>query len=147
MKNQKIPTGSKFTVVRQLCNYIPNHLVPQLARETGVDEQARTYEEWSHIVTLCYAQVTHSIGLNDVCDALQLNSGPLSAIRGATPPTRNNLSHANKVRDAAMAEKLFWAVYEHLGTSRPSLSAAKPPSGLRADSSERFIWWTRRRFN
>ena len=99
MKKQKIPTASKFTIVRQLCNYIPNHLVPKLARETGVDEQARTYDEWSHVVTLCYAQVTHSIGLNDVCDALQLNSGPLSAIRGATPPTRNNLSHANKVRD------------------------------------------------
>src|ERR1035441_10932459 len=92
MKNQKLPTASKFSIVRQLCNYIPNHLVPKLARETGVDEQARTYEEWSHIVTLCYAQVTHSIGLNDVCDALQLNSGPLSAIRGATPPTRNNRS-------------------------------------------------------
>src|ERR1035441_10718607 len=74
MKNQKLPTASKFSIVRQLCNYIPNHLVPKLARETGVDEQARTCEEWSHIVTLCYAQVTHSIGLNDVCDALQLNS-------------------------------------------------------------------------
>ena len=115
MKNTKLPTASKLTIVRQLCNYIPIHLVPRLARETGVDEKARTFDEWSHIVSLCYAQVTHSIGLNDVCDALQLNSGPLSAIRGATPPTRNNLSHANKVRDAVMAEKLFWAVYEHLG--------------------------------
>ena len=125
MKNQKLPTASKFTVVRQLCNYIPNHLVPRLARETGVDEQARTYDEWSHIVTLCYAQVTHSIGLNDVCDALQLNSGPLSAIRGATPPSRNNLSHANKVRDPLMAEKLFWAVYEHLGNLSPRFVSGK----------------------
>ena len=125
MKNTKLPTASKITVVRQLCNYIPPHLVPKLARETGVDEPARTYDEWSHIVTLCYAQVTHSIGLNDVCDALQLNSGPLSAIRGATPPTRNNLSHANKVRDPRMAEKLFWAVYEHLGELSPQFVSGK----------------------
>jgi IS4 transposase len=125
MKNTKLPTASKFTVLRQLCNYIPNHLVPKLARETGVDEQARTYNEWSHVVTLCYAQVTHSIGLNDVCDALQLNSGPLSAIRGATPPTRNNLSHANKVRDPVMAEELFWAVYEHLGNLSPRFVSGK----------------------
>src|SRR5205823_10705285 len=62
MKNQKLPTASKLTIVRQLCNYIPIHLVPKLARETGVDEQARTFEEWSHIVTLCYAQVTHNLG-------------------------------------------------------------------------------------
>ena len=125
MKNQKLPTASKLTIVRQLCNYIPIHLVPKLARETGVDEQARTYDEWSHIVTLCYAQVTHSIGLNDVCDALQLNSGPLSAIRGARAPTRNNLSHANKVRDPIMAEKLFWAVYEHLGNLSPRFVSGK----------------------
>src|SRR5512140_3579114 len=111
MKRIKLPTGSKFTVLRQICNYIPPHLVPQLARDTGVDEQARTFSPWSHVVSLCYAQLTHSIGLNDVCDALQLNSGPLAAVRGATPPTRNNLSHANQVRDAVLGEKLFWAVF------------------------------------
>ena len=125
MKNTKLPTTAKFTILRQLCNYIPNHLVPKLARETGVVEQARTYDEWSHIVTLSYAQLTHSIGLNDVCDALQLNSGPLSAIRGATPPSRNNLSHANKVRDPRMAEELFWAMYAHLGELSPRFVSGK----------------------
>jgi hypothetical protein len=125
MNNTKLPTTAKFTILRQLCNYIPNHLVPKLARETGVDEQARTYDEWSHIVTLGYAQLTHSIGLNDVCDALQLNSGPLSAIRGATPPSRNNLSHANKVRDPRMAEELFWAMYAHLGELSPRFVSGK----------------------
>ena len=125
MKNTKLPTTAKFTILRQLCNYIPNHLVPKLARETGVDEQARTYDAWSHIVTLGYAQLTHSIGLNDVCDALQLNSGPLSAIRGATPPSRNNLSHANKVRDPRMAEELFWAMYAHLGELSPRFVSGK----------------------
>jgi hypothetical protein len=59
-------------------------------------------------VTLLYAQLTHSLGLNDVCDALGLHSEPLSAIRGATAPKRNTLSHANRERDPAMAEQLFW---------------------------------------
>jgi hypothetical protein len=58
MKNTKLPTASKFTIVRQLCNYIPNHLVPKLARETEVDEKARTFDEWSHVVTLCYKGVS-----------------------------------------------------------------------------------------
>jgi hypothetical protein len=125
MKTQNIPTVSKFTVLRQVCNYIPPHLVPKVARETGVDEKTRTFDEWSHLVSLCYAQLTHSIGLNDVCDALQLNSGPLSALRGATPPTRNNLSHANKVRDAVMGEKLFWEVYGYLGDLSPRFVSGK----------------------
>src|SRR6266581_6877916 len=108
------PTKCKLSVLRQICNWIPNHLVPKLARETKVEEEARTFKPWSHIVTLLYAQLTHSLGLNDVCDALELHSGPLSAIRGATPPRRNTLSHANRERDPAMAEKLFWQTLEPL---------------------------------
>ena len=113
--NQNVPTGSKFNLLRQICNLIPEFLVSKLARETGVDKKVRTFSAWSHLVSLLFAQLSHSIGLNDVCDALGLQSGPLSSIRGATAPTRNNLSHANKVRAADMAEKLFWAVFEHLG--------------------------------
>lgn len=119
MKKHQAPTAGKVTVLNQVCNLIPPYLTPKLAKETGVDLKARTFSPWSQVVTLGYAQLTHALSLNDVCDALQLNSGPLSAIRAATPPTRNNLSHANKVRDAALAEQLFWAELEHLGDISP----------------------------
>lgn len=76
-------------------------------------------------MSLLFAQLTHSIGLNDVCDALRLHSGPLSRIRGATPPSRNNLSYANRERPAEMAEKLFWEVFEHLGTLSPRFVSGK----------------------
>lgn len=118
-ENKSVPAPSKLNLLRQVCNFIPDFLVPKLARETGVEDQVRTFSAWSHVVSLLYAQLTHSIGLNDVCDALGLHSGPLSSLRGATPPSRNNLSHCNKVRSAEMAEKLFWAVFEHLGNLSP----------------------------
>ena len=88
-------------------------------------KKVRTFSAWSHVVSLLYAQLTHSIGLNDVCDALSLHSGPLSSLRGATPPSRNNLSNSNKVRPAEMAEKLFWAVLEHLGNLSPRFVSGK----------------------
>ena len=119
MKTKKRPTRSKFNTFRQVCNLIPEHLVPTLARETGVEDQARTYSPWSHVVSLCYAQFSHSIGLNDVSDSLRLHSGPLSTIRGATPPSRNNFSHANRERDADLGERIFWATSEHLQTQSP----------------------------
>lgn len=124
------PTTSKLSVLRQLCNLIPNHLVPQLARETGVDTQARTFSPWSHVVSLLFAQISHAIGLNDVCDALGLHSGPLSALRGATPPSRNNLSHANQHRDASLAEKLFWKMLEHLQNLSPGFGQGKLGRGV-----------------
>lgn len=126
MKNKTSkPTRSQFSILRQICNFIPGHTVSKIARETGVEEQARTFQPWSHVVALLVAQVTHSIGLNDVCDSLQLHSGPLSAIRGATPPSRNAFSHANRGRSAEMAERLFWSVLEHLKMQSPGFAAGR----------------------
>ena len=55
-------------IFRQVCELIPPHLVAKLAREHGVKSRAIT--PWSHTVSMLYAQFTHAIGLNDVCDAL-----------------------------------------------------------------------------
>jgi len=129
-KSKPHPTRSKFTILRQLCNLIPPHLVPMLARETGVEDRSRTFSPWAHVVALMHAQLAHSIGLNDVCDSLRLNSGPLSAIRGAVPPSRNNFSHANRERPAEMAEKLFWATLEHLQNIHPKFSGGRSGRGF-----------------
>jgi hypothetical protein len=124
-KHNNIPAVSKLNLLRQICNFIPDFLVPKLARATGAQAKARTFSPWSHLVALLYAQLTHSIGLNDVCDALGLHSGPLSSLRGATPPNRNTLSHANRVRPAAMAEQLFWSMLAHLGNWSPGFVSGK----------------------
>jgi len=128
-QSQPIPTVSKYTVLRQLSNLIPPYLVSKLARETGVAAQERTFSSWSHTVALMFAHLTHAIGLNDVCDALRLNRGPLSVLRGATPPSRNNLSYANKHRDAALAERLFWAMLAQLQASSPGFARGGKPAG------------------
>ena len=91
---------------------------------------ARSFSPWSHVVCMLFAQLTHAIGLNDVCDALGLHSGPLSALRGATAPSRNNLSHANKRRAATLAEGLFWSVLEHLQSLSPGFAAGRRGKGL-----------------
>lgn len=126
-KTNHKPTRSRFTLLRQLCNLIPNHLVPGLARQHEVDTKSRTFKPWSHVVSLIYAQLTHALGLNDVCDALRLNAGPLSAIRGATPPSKNALSHANRQRDPKMAEALFWQMLNHLQQIAPAFGGGRRP--------------------
>jgi hypothetical protein len=130
------PTRTKIPLLAQICKQIPIHLVPKLARDTGVDVKARTFSPWSHVVSLLYAQVTHSLGLNDVCDGLGIHSGPLSTIRGATPPTRNNLSHANRERNADMAERLFWNMLGHLQQISPGFSGKR--HGRRPSVAFRF---------
>ena len=42
----------KYTILKQLCNLIPGHLVNRLAKEHGVDKKCRTFDEWSHVAAL-----------------------------------------------------------------------------------------------
>src|SRR3974377_1295286 len=121
IKKQKTikPTRSKFNMLRQICNLIPQHTVSKIARTTGAEDESRTFSPWSHVVSQAYAQLTHSVSLNDVCDSLHLPRGPLSSIRRATAPSRNVFSNANRERPAVMAEQLFWAVVAHLGEQSP----------------------------
>jgi hypothetical protein len=125
MKNKPKPTPSQWTIFRQICNLIPAHLVSKIARQTKVDQQARTFGPWSHVVALLYAQLSHSLSLNDVCDSLHLRAGPLAALRGATAPSRNGFSHANRERSDVMAQQLFWSVLDHLKTQTPGFGAGR----------------------
>lgn len=122
---KKQPTRHKLNILGQLCNLIPAFLVSEVARETGVDKKARTYSPWSHLVSMLYVQLGHCISLNDTCDGLRLHQSRLQTIRGATPPSRNNLSHANRERSASFAETLFWRVLAHLQKVQPGFAQGR----------------------
>jgi len=121
------PTRAKMTLVRQTCELIPSHLVPKLARDYHID--ARGFSAWSHTTAHIYGQLTRAVGLNDICDGLELNSSGLRAIRGATPPKRNTFSNANRTRDSRMAEALYWRMIAYLPTVAPAFGARKIRSG------------------
>lgn len=112
----------KPAIFRQVCELIPPHLVPKLARKHGVKSRAIT--PWSHTVSMLYAQFTHAMGLNDLCDGLRANLSALASIRGAKPPSRNGLSNANKTRNPQMAEELFWTMLKHLDEQCPGFGGA-----------------------
>ncbi len=120
-------TIGTMTVAKQICEMIPPHLVPRLAREYGIG--ARAFSAWSHVVAHIAGQVTHAVGLNDICDALTLNRSSLRAIRAATPPRRNTFSHANRTRDSRMAEALYWQMVAHLSEVTPSFGTGRMRSG------------------
>ena len=104
------PTRSKYSVLKQVLAYIPRNLVPSLAHKHDLDKKARTFSVWSHVVSMVFSQLAHSLSINDLCDNLRHHDATLSTVRGATPPSRNGLSHANRTRNANFAQELFWQV-------------------------------------
>ena len=124
------PTKSIMTVLKQAVEPIPAYLVPKLARKHGIDKQSRSFSPWSHVVSQVHAQLAHSLSLNDVCDDLHNHRGALRTLRGATPPSRNGLSHANRTRNADMAEELFWSTLAHLQAQAPHFGMGRKYVGF-----------------
>ena len=127
--NNQTPTRSNDVILHQLLKLIPRGMVGRIARETGIDAKARSFSVLSHLSAMLFAQLTHAIGLNDVCDWLRMKAHVL-ARHGLSAPSRNGLSHANKERDAAFIEKLFWEQLAHLQHISPSFAGGKKGKGL-----------------
>ena len=106
------PARSKHTVFQQVCNLIPGHLIPVLAREYDID--ARGFSATSHVLSLLYGHAAHALSLNDICDSLAVHETDFLRVRGATPPARNTFSNANRTRDPGLAEALYWQMLAHL---------------------------------
>ena len=43
----------EYTILKQICQHIPAHLVPKLALSFGIDRKARSISPWS-ILLPCY---------------------------------------------------------------------------------------------
>ncbi len=127
--NKKTPAQGNVIALKQILNLIPRGMIYRHARETGVDAKARSFSVMSHLSAMLFAQLSHAMGLNDVCDWFRLKSGVLVRF-GVTPPSRNALSHANKERSAEFAEKLFWSVLGHLQHASPDFAAGRKGRGL-----------------
>jgi hypothetical protein len=82
---------------------------------------------------MLFAQLTHAIGLSDVCDALRLHSGPLSALRGATAPSRNNLTEVTEATEWELGWMTPWLL---CGNSRFGESIAQKSQRSRRGTNE-----------
>lgn len=127
--NNTTPTRANVVVLKQMLNLIPRGMINRHALESGVEAKARSFSVVSHLSAMLFAQLSHAMGLNDVCDWLRLKSGVLARF-GVTPPSKNGLSHANKDRNAEFAEKLFWSVLGHLQHASPGFAAGRKGKGL-----------------
>ena len=124
------PSRHQYTIHKQIVDYVPPNLVPKLARKHGVDKQSRNFTPWSHVNSMLFAQLSHALSLNDVCDTLRNHSGSLSTMREAQPPSRNGLSHANRTRNADMAEELFWETLNSLQKRAPAFGMGRKYVGM-----------------
>lgn len=118
------PARHHINALGQLLKYIPRSIVNAAASRHGIEAKARSFSVWSHLTTMIFVQLAHALSLNDVCDWLRLKARAIAGI-GMTPPSRNNLSHANKGRSAAFVQEVFWKTLAHCQRCEPDFGAKR----------------------
>ena len=103
-------------------------MIAKLSRQFKID--ARAFSATSHVFSLLYWHAAHALSLNDICDALMVHEPEFLRVRGATPPARNTFSNANRTRDPAMAEALYWQMLDHLQRICPGFTQYGKHSGF-----------------
>ena len=132
------PHKHTMSVLAQITSWIPDRIIENLAKKHKI--HARSFSATSHVMAMLYAHLAHALSLNDICDSLINHAGTLAQIRSCTPPSRNGLSHANKTRNADMAEELFWKCYESLSKQYPEfLTSSRNYPGLPHRFTKRTI--------
>jgi hypothetical protein len=76
----KTPDRGSAIALKRILKLIPPGLITRHARETGVADKSRSFSVVSHLAAMLFAQLSHAMGLNDVCDWLRLKAKALARI-------------------------------------------------------------------
>lgn len=128
------PARHHINVFGQLLKFIPASIIGSAAGEFLLKAKPRSFSVRSHLGAMLFAHLAHVLSLNDLCDWLRLKARAIASF-GLTPPSRNNLSHANKTREAAFIEAVFWRTLAHLHQVEPDFGRRR---GGRRTSLHRF---------
>ena len=109
-------TRTVYTTLRQIATLIPREFVRDAADANGV--KWRTFDPWSHLLTLVVVQLSRQESLNGIRDVARALAYEWDRA-GLGPPHRNTLSNANTRRDPKMAEEVFWRLPGHFKAIDP----------------------------
>ena len=105
-------------VFAQIVQLIPQGMIAKLAETCRI--KARVFSYAHQIYALMLGQLAGAFSLNEICDAMAVHGKKLFRVRGLLPARRNTFSNANRTRDPAVAEQLFWKMYERLKSMVPA---------------------------
>ncbi len=120
-------------IFNQVLNFIPRSLVTSVSRELNADHYCKSFRTYDHLVTMLYGVLNHCTSLRELTTGLLAWEGRIAHLGINSHPRRSTLADANKRRDAAVFEKIY---YKLLARYRPVL----PDSRRRSRKNNLYIF-------
>lgn len=97
------------TIFNQLLAFLPKHRFDRFVGQHQGDRYVKSLTTWAQLVALMYAQATQKESLREIETGLLAHQGAWYHL-GITRIARSSLADANKRRDSAIFEQLFYAL-------------------------------------
>lgn len=105
-------------VFAQIVHLIPPGLIEAIAKTAHIKAQVFSYSQ--QVYSLLLGQLAGAWSLNEICDAFWVHKKKLCRVRQMLPPCLNTFSHANRTRNPAIAQTLFWKIRAKLEATNPT---------------------------
>ena len=97
-------------VYGQVTNLLDKSKILQISREKGGEHYVKSFDAWSHLVTMLYGVIQRFDSLREIETSLKAEARKLSHVGLSKPPSRSTLADAN----ARRAESVFEETYRDL---------------------------------
>lgn len=114
--------GTFFTgqpIFSQVLHFIPRNFVTAAARELGTDYYCKRFRTFDHLVTMMYATLHQCTSLREVTTGMLAWEDRITHLGISAHPRRSTLADANKRRDPAVFEKIYFKLLERYAPLLP----------------------------
>jgi hypothetical protein len=98
-------------VFSQLLNHLPSSRIRSLALQSGSERYVKHFKTYDHLVSMLYSSFHNCRSLREVVTGMMACHSRLVHLGLHDHPKRSTLSDANKRRDSAVFEQIYYLIY------------------------------------
>lgn len=114
MKNKN--TEKKFVgqpIFKQIIDFIPKNKFALLVRKHNADHYYKTFDSWTHLVTLLFGIFSRCDSMGEICDGMRALDGKLNHLGMDKSPAKSTAGDGLRNRDEAFFMDVYFMLIEH----------------------------------
>lgn len=115
LDNKKTTSMDNLNLFAQIVKLIPRSIVDPIVKKHNGDKGASKLTSWKQLLCMLFCHLGHCMSLRDITNGIRSAGGNLNHLGISGAPSRNALSHQNKVRPCIIWKDLYLALHQHLG--------------------------------
>jgi hypothetical protein len=103
-------------IFSQLLKFIPRQRLAVITKDLSSDYYIKSFRTYDHLVSMLYASFHNCRSLREVVTGMMACHGKLQHLGLSDYPKRSTLSDANRRRESAVFEALYFSIYKMYGS-------------------------------